>query len=133
MDASVSGGMGNPSPKFSQNNHNKYDCPHPECDRKGERGFNGPQGVGSHLRIVHGIAGSAPSTVAARKAKARSALRISPAPANGQALQGKCPACPLNLPPVMVAFMHDLLALDPEQVEQVFGTVLSVMQKRVVA
>jgi hypothetical protein len=119
--------MGNPSPKFSRNPHNKYDCPHPECDRKGERGFAGPQGVGSHLRIAHGVAGSAPSTVAARKAKARaSALRIGTAPAHSQ-----CPACPLNVPPILVALMHDLLAMDPNEVERVFATVMEVVRRRV--
>ncbi|MGE5611048.1 MAG: hypothetical protein ACM359_17490 [Bacillota bacterium] len=54
-----------------RNTHGKLDCPDPGCERVGQRGFDGPQGLGSHLKTAHGIAGSSASTLAARRAKDR--------------------------------------------------------------
>lgn len=53
------------------NTYGKLDCPQPGCERIGQRGFDGPQGLGSHLKTTHGIAGSSTSTLAAKRAKDR--------------------------------------------------------------
>jgi hypothetical protein len=54
-----------------RNTYGKIDCPQPGCERIGQRGFDGPQGLGSHLKATHGIAGSSVSTLAAKRAKDR--------------------------------------------------------------
>jgi hypothetical protein len=54
---------------MERNKYGKLDCPIDGCDRVGENGFDGPQGLGSHKLTAHGIRGTSTSTLFARRKK----------------------------------------------------------------